>query len=137
MEMCFHFRANKLIYVHPYIKMKLLSQRGSIAIVLSVLMLSVVLAISASIYNLMIQQIRASSQIGHSVVAIYAAESGTERCYFDYRMSGMSDCTYTDIPLDVDIISEATYTVSFSGGVSPIISVGSYLGINRRIEISW
>jgi len=116
--------------------MNKLFQKGSIAIVLSVLMLSVVLVISAGIYNLMIQQIRASSQIGQSMVAIYAAESGIERCYFDYRIDGANSCPYFDVSLDT--IANATYTfIPAFDGSSPIISIGSYKETNRRIELSW
>lgn len=111
-------------------------QKGAIAIAISVLMLSIVLVISISIYSLMIQQIRASSQLGHSVVAIYAAESGAERCYLDYRIYGAVTCLYANTTLDN--ITDATYTFTppFNGS-SPIISVGNYLGTNRRIEINW
>jgi len=115
--------------------MSKLFQKGSIAIALSVLMLSVTLVISAGIYSLMIQQIRASSQLGHSVVAIYAAESGLEKCYFDYRVDGIMSCSYLDVPLDT--ITDATYTITEFNGGSPIISVGSFKEVNRRVEITW
>jgi len=115
--------------------MQNITQKGSIAIILSVLLLSVVLVISIGISTLMINQIKFSSQIGHSVVAFYAAEAGAERCYFEYRIDGAGACPYTDVSLDN--ITDATYTTDSFDGSSPVVSIGNYFETNRRIELSW
>ena len=116
--------------------MKNIAQKGSIEVILSVLLLSFVLAISVGISNLMLNQIKASSQIGRSVIAFYAAEAGIERCYFNFRIKGASSCPYTDVPLDIAVGAKYTIDSSFIGS-SPIISTGNYFGTNRRIELSW
>lgn len=115
-------------------KIKINIQKGAISIFLSVLLMSVLLIISAGIATLMLSQIRMSSQMGHSVVAFYAAESGIERCLYDIRKGGAINCSYTDIPLDFN--SSAKYTTNYDG-LSQIDSIGSFLRTSRNIEVNW
>lgn len=110
-------------------------QKGSISIFVSVMILAIALVISAGIANLMSGQVKASNQIGHSTVAYYAAESGIERCIFDFRRMGANNCSYTNIPLDFN--SGVSYTVTFAGGAPPIYSKGTFIDVSRDIEITW
>ncbi len=114
--------------------MKQITQKGSISIVLSVLLLSVILVITSGISSLMLNQIMASKQIGHSVVALYAAESGVERCYYDFRREGAANCLYIDIPLDFN--SNAKYTVD-DNSFPPINGTGNFYSTNRELEVNW
>ena len=108
-------------------------QKGSISIYLSVLLVSVLLTISSGVALLILNQSKMSSQIGHSVVSFYAAESGVERCLFNVRQ-GSGSCSYTNIRLDFD--SGATYTVSYNGGIGIISASGSFFETNREIEVN-
>jgi hypothetical protein len=117
--------------------MKNIFQKGSISIFLSVLLVSVLLIISAGIASLMFNQIKMSSQIGHSVVAYYTAEAGAERCLCDIRKGDYDctgDCSYTNVSLDFN--SDAKYTTNY-GGLPPIISTGSFMNTSRKIELNW
>jgi len=114
--------------------MKQITQKGSISIVLSVMLLSVILVITSGIAGLMLNQIIASKHIGHSVVALYAAESGIERCYYDSRRDYAASCAYIDIPLDFD--SNATYTVD-DNSFPPMDSIGNFYDTNRKLEVTW
>jgi len=106
-------------------------QKGSVSIYISVMLLSVLLVISSGIATLMLNQIKMSSQIGHSVVSYYAAESGIERCLFDMR-KGTGSCSYSNEPLD----NNATYDTNWNAGSYPINSTGYYINTSREIEVN-
>jgi len=110
---------------------KKMSQKGSISIYLSIMLLSVLLLISSGISILMLNQIKMSSQTGHSTVSYYAAESGIERCLYDMR-KGSGTCNYSNEALD----NSATYDTTWNAGGYPINSTGYYLETNRAIEVN-
>ena len=105
-------------------------QKGSVSIYISVMLLSVLLVISSGIATLMLNQIKMSSQIGHSVVSYYAAEAGIERCLYDMR-KGTGNCDYTNESLD----NSATYDTTWNAGNYPINSTGNYINTSREIEV--
>lgn len=107
------------------------SQKGAVAIIFAVMIMSMVVVISASMSALMIQQIKMSGQAGYSVVAFYAADAGVERCLYDIRKAGAINCSYT-----VDFTSGAKYTVTYDG-LGVITSRGEYRGVSRKVEVSW
>ena len=113
-----------------------MSQKGSISIYLSVLLMSVLIIISSGVAILILNQIEMSRQIGHSVVSFYAAESGIERCLCDIRQNNNNctgGCSYTNVVLDFN--SNATYTASNVG--STINSKGSFIETDREIEVNF
>jgi len=113
---------------------KIFFQKGVISILLSILILSVVLVIALGISFLMLQQIKMSGQIGHSVVAFYAAEAGAERCLYEVRKNGASSCPFSDVPLDFN--SNAKYSTSYNG-LNTITSIGQFFGTSRKVELTW
>jgi len=110
------------------------SQKGAVSILFSILLLSLLMVISSSIFILMFQQMKMSGQAGHSVVAFYAAESGAERCLYEVRKNGAVTCPYTNISLNFN--NQAKYTTTYNGS-NEIISIGKYLETTRRLRLSW
>ena len=74
-----------------------------------------------------------SKQMGNSVVAYYAAESGAERCLYEIR-KGTGICNFTDFPLDFD--ANAKYTTTYNGS-NAIESTGAFRNTTRKVELSW
>lgn len=112
-------------------------QKGAVSILFSVLLLSLLMIISTSVFILMFQQMKMSGQTGHSVVAFYAAESGAEKCLYEIRNDTGSGC---DIPgggtITNTFTNQANYQTTFNGS-NEIISVGKYLETTRRLKLSW
>ena len=113
---------------------KLFFQKGVISILLSVLILSIVSVITLGISFLMLQQIKMSGQVGHSVVAFYAAEAGAERCLYEVRKNGASSCPFSDVSLDFN--SNAKYSASYNGS-NAVISIGQFFNTSRKVELTW
>jgi len=111
-------------------KINFKSKKGQVSILIAVLLLSLTLMISLSVSYLMFRQIRATSQMGQSVVAFYAADAGAERCLYEVRR-GSGECPFTDEPLEL-----SKYTAVFDGS-NQILSTGYFLSTSRRIEITW
>ena len=113
---------------------KNLFQQGATSILLGILLLSVLIVIGAGISFLMLRQVRLSGEVGRSVVAFYAAESGAERCLYEIWKNATSSCPFTDISLDFD--KQAKYTTSYDGS-GTITSIGQFKDTNRKVEVSW
>lgn len=107
-----------------------IQQKGAVAIILAVLLLSVLSVIGLGIAVLMTNQIVMSGQVGNSVVAYYAAEAGSEECLYELR-HGSGSCPASGL-LD----NGADYDVSYNG-VDTIQSIGHFEGADRKIEITW
>lgn len=60
-------------------------QKGAVALILVVLVLSALMAISLGISGLVIQQIRLARQVGESAGAYQAADSGIEMSLYHYN----------------------------------------------------
>jgi len=110
-----------------------ISQKGVISIVLATLILSIISVITFGISALMLQQIKMSKQMGNSVIAFYAAESGAERCLYEAR-KGSGVCGFINISLDFD--SNAKYTTTYNGS-NEIKSTGEFRNTTRKVELNW
>ncbi|MBU1178860.1 hypothetical protein KKB69_00765 [Patescibacteria group bacterium] len=127
--------------------------RGAVSIIVSVMLLSILLVVGMGVSALMLGQARMSSQIGDSVVAIYAADAGAERCL--YQVFCIQDITPTDeciaevgVGLDQGcagggIISEIinpslgiSYNAEYDG-LNTILSEGQYRSATRALELSF
>lgn len=115
-------------------KNNIFSQKGAVSVLLAVLVLSVISTIIIGVSSLMIRQVRMSGQTGRSVIAFYAADSGAERCLYEVRKNGAANCPYSGVSLDFD--TRAKYTTDYDGS-NTITSKGEYMGISRKVELSW
>lgn len=82
-------------------------QEKGVALFLAVLIMSVILAIGLGIGGILIQQIKISGNIGDSVVAYYAADSGIEQQIYDLYKNETHNPEYNNI-----LSNEAYYSVS-------------------------
>jgi len=73
------------------------SQRG-ISLLFIVLITSLILAIGLGISALLIQELRMMSEIGYSVIALYAADSGIEAAIYDLYQSDSPYPKHSDQP---------------------------------------
>ncbi len=116
------------------LKKKSNKEKGVTSILLIMLFLSVVSVVGFGLSLLMLRQLKMTSRAGESVVAFYAAESGIERCLYEVRKNGATNCPFDDVSLAFD--PNATYT-TFYDGVSTITSLGRFKSTSRKIEVSW
>lgn len=126
--------------------MRNFNQKG-VAIYLSVLILSGVLAISLGISTLLINELKIARDIGRFIPALYAADSGIERALYKIRKLGefsscpnLGDCAISATTLQ----NTGVYKVFIldagvgwcSGATTCVRSLGSFVDTNRAIEVS-
>ncbi len=120
------------------VKFPLKHKQSGVSLLYAVIVMSILLAIGLGISGILIPQIKMLSDIGYSVVAFYAADSGIEKILLN--RSNPSGISKTLLP------HGATYEVYvFSGGVGGcsdeffycIKSVGTYKNSKRAIEINY
>ena len=121
------------------INLKNQKQKG-ISVLYVVFIASILLAIGLGISAILIQQIKMMREIGYSVVAFYAADSGIERAMYALYSQG------DPLPFNYSgVVGGASYSVSgFEPGTpncpSPpnqyycIKSIGTYHATKRAIE---
>jgi hypothetical protein len=109
------------------------------ALLLSVLILSVMLAIGLTVTGLITRQVRLTTRVAEAMRALSAADSGIERSlYLDLKAGGLSPGSYpsADPPFNA-----ATYrfdvTVSSSGGVTTLRSTGQFHTAQRSVEVTY
>ena len=114
------------------------SQKG-ISLIFSIFILTFILGIALGGASILVRQIQITRNIGYSVIAFHAADSGIEAVLMD-RESPPSSCTVTPCPLG----NGADYYIEITpaGGGCPadnycIKSIGSYKDTSRAIEISY
>lgn len=112
------------------------NQRG-IALLLTVIIISIVMMIATLIANIVITQLKLAGDINDSVVAIYAADSGVEWQLYQIRQGCLSDPDKC-VPQPV-MFNGATITTTLTGS-SPsftIKSLGAYKEVKRQFEVSF
>ena len=125
----------------PYINPPIGEKKG-ISVLYAVFIMSILMAISFGISAILISQIKMLGEIGHSVVAFYAADSGIEKAMYALYSQGVS------LPFSYSgTVGGASYSVSgFGSGTldcpTPtnqyycIKSIGEYQKTKRAIEAS-
>lgn len=107
------------------------NKESGIALLLTVIILSIVTLIAVSIANTVIVQLKLVGDMNDSKVAIYAADSGVEWQLYQLRMG---DSVASPVMSNGAII-ETTVT-----GTAPnftIKSLGSYKSVKRQLEVSF
>jgi len=117
-----------------------MNQKG-VAVLYVIFVVTILLAISFGISGILISQIKMLGEIGHSVVAFYAADTGIEKVLVDRQAPNLTPYYY-----DGSLDNGATYTVSVIQGGSPgcgsgfyycIKAIGAYQNTKRAIEINY
>ena len=114
------------------------NQRG-VSLYFTIIIMAVLLGIALGINALLIGQLKMIREMGNSVVALYAADTGIEQTLKN-RANPFSVCSQSSCSLD----NGAQYYISITpkgGDCSAdnfcIKSVGSYKGTKRAIEITY
>jgi len=114
------------------------SNQKGISLLFVVLVMSVILTISLGISSILNKQTSVMREIGYSVVAFYAADSGIEEVLAE---SDPKDLDGVEKPLTNGAKYEMTVkTGDETGCDSPnycIKSIGSYQGVKRAIEVMY
>lgn len=113
------------------------SQKG-ISLIFSVFILTFVLGIALGGASIVVRQIQITRNIGYSVIAFYAADSGVEKILFKDRDNPASvpdGYGEEDIPLGNG--AEYTVNVTKDSNGTTIDSKGIFKNINRAIEIQY
>ena len=110
---------------------------SGVSLIFTVLFLGMVLSTGLGIANLMLKEIKISSNIGYSVPAFYAAEAGIEKIlYVDRKVEG--GVSETDDPEEETLSIGSKFKAEVMQ-TSPIIikSVGTYNEVKRGVEVSY
>lgn len=111
-------------------KFELKENQSGIALLLTLVILSVVVLIAAFIVNVVVVQVKLTRDIDYSQSAIYAADSGAEWQIYQIRKSASvaQPVMSNGATVNVTVIGTApNFTIK---------SLGSYRSVRRQFEIS-
>ena len=116
------------------------SQKG-ISLMFAIFILTFSLGIALGTATILVRQIKIMREIGYSVIAFYAADSGIEDVLMN-RESPSSSCTEAANPCLLDYGADYYIDITSAGGDCSadnycITSIGSYKNTSRAIEISY
>ena len=106
-------------------------KQSGIALLLTVIILSIVTLIAVLIANIVIVQLKLAKDTDDSQVAIYAADSGIEWQLYQIKKG---------IAVPSPVMSNGATIVTTVTGTSPsftIKSLGSYQSVKRQFEVSF
>ena len=106
-------------------------KQNGIALLLTVVILSVVTLIAVLIANIVIVQLKLAKDIGDSQVAVYAADSGVEWQLYQIKK---------DVSVASPVMSNGATVETIVTGAAPnftIKSLGSYQSVKRQFEVSF
>lgn len=114
--------------------------KGAAAILLIILISSVLLLIVLATSVIIIAELKASRNIGDSIVAFYAADAGAERCLYELQPAvGGLACGNTDKKPYQDFLSNgAKYIIDYekAGSFTSIGEAPTSL-IRRKVELTF
>ena len=114
----------------------LVKNESGVSLIFTILFLGMILSTGLGIANLMLKEIKISSNIGYSVPAYYAAEAGIERIlYMDRKGGGISIGYKAEETLSVG--SKFKAEVMQTDPKIIIKSVGTYNGVKRGVEVGY
>ena len=116
------------------------TNQKAVILYLAVVITSIMLAIALGVSTILFGQIKTIKEMGLSVKAFYAADTGVEDML--YKLIKEND--YSSPPYS-GILGDSTYTVIIETGEEPtcpadnycIRSYGEYQGVRRAIEIGF
>lgn len=110
-------------------------EKGAVAILLSILVLSVLLVIGLTVSLVIINQLGMSTQAAQSVKAFYAADSGAEECFFQARRQ-QGACSAVGGSLSENLTNGANFMAQRLNETI-IQSTGFFGKTSRRVELTW
>lgn len=112
---------------------KTINKEKGIAILITVMIISIVMLVATLIANVVSVQLKLASDIGDSIAAIYAADSGVEYKLYQIRKEGI--LTNTEFSLSNGATVSVTVLMAFPN--LTIKSLGSYLLVKRQFEVNF
>ena len=109
-------------------------RQSGAALLLTLLLISIMLAISFSLASIFIPKIRQSVNAKFSINAFYAAESGVEWCL--YSLVGAPGTLAMSNGAGVYDGSEGSLDLS-DCSANTIEAIGTYQGVSRALELSF
>jgi hypothetical protein len=115
-------------------KKNVFNKKGS-TILFAILLLFILMVGALGFSNVLLLQIRMVSNIGNSVQAYFAAETGIENALYLYSNGRYSDINGGSVDDDGD----ATYSTKdcSTSGNTCFTSTGSFKGTKRSIEVTY
>lgn len=116
---------------------KNINQEEGVALILTVIIISAVMMIASMIANIVITQLQLVEDIGSSVSAIYAADSGVECQLYNIRQGESLNC-YTAAGGNITMFNGASVETAVSGNPPSymIESLGSYRSVKRKFQVN-
>ena len=117
---------------------KNINQENGVVLILTVIIISAVMLIASMIANIVVTQMQLVEDIGSSVSAIYAADSGVECQLYNIRQGRSVDCNSTDIPGGNIVMFNGAKikTLRIDNSPSYIIkSLGSFRSVKRQFQV--
>lgn len=111
-------------------------EKGASSILLAFLIISLLAVVSLALSYLMLQQLKMTVESGKSVVAIYAAETGVEKCLYQIRKSTGNGCDSAAAQESDTLSNNSSYVADYDGS-GEIKSIGHFGNTSRRIEVTW
>lgn len=111
------------------------SQKG-VSLYIAFLIMTILLSIGLSMSSLLLSEIKTMREMGKSVVAYYAAETGIEReLYEDNEVGTNYSGSIGNASYSVSVVAQDTGGCPLSANYC-VKSVGHYKGVKRAIMIS-
>lgn len=124
------------------------SEKGVI-LYLALLIMGILVAIGAGLSVIIISQIKITREIGDSVVALMAADTGIEAALYNLYKTRLPNCSASSLPFTcTDNVRNAFFEVTAKGASDPacpnppneyycLKSIGIYRETRRSIEASY
>lgn len=111
------------------------TKKGQVMILTVMILGGIILGATTIAGLLMIYQIRQSTNVKHSTMAIFAADAGVESCLYNWATGPGFPCEF-ELALDNGASSTVTYSLDEEGNYK-IKSTGQYGNSLRAFEISF
>lgn len=109
---------------------KNINQKG-IALLLTIIVLSIIMLIATFITTIVIAQLKISGDINDSIVAVYAAESGIEWQLYQKRQGAVVVAPVMSNGASLSVVVTGNFP-NFT-----IKSLGSYRSVKRQFEVNF
>lgn len=114
---------------------QLINRKGATAIFLAMLITSVVLLIGMGVSAIVISELKLSRGIGESIIAIYAADSGVEKCLHEIK-TNQAPCRSLNGTGSGILDNSSTFQVVRLSSTS-LTSLGISRGVSRKLQLNW
>lgn len=119
----------------------ILSGNRGIAFVMTLLIMTGLLALALGITSLLIREVKLSQEIADSVVAYSAADAGIERFMYGINKESfdLTSCVCPTVCYSATLSNNASYSVCTEQATPPIKvnSTGSYKSTNRTVQVNF